>query len=174
MNQSGPARHRDLGRPTPTPRPGTRPISARPSRSKGVDSNGWRSACDGSGAPARGAGRGRRHPSLSHAGSLVSARHARAGARVEGQLGGLYLLVSDSSNGPERPASTWGASRMAPVVDENTGHVAGEESRRTTMLVLPPCSRSGSATLLHSAHRPRLGTLENQLFSTIPSDYMSY
>jgi hypothetical protein len=50
-------------------------ISARPSKSKGVDSNGWRSACHGSGAPARGAGRGRRHPSLSHAGSLVSARH---------------------------------------------------------------------------------------------------
>ena len=26
MNQSGPARHRDPGRPTPTPRPGTRPV----------------------------------------------------------------------------------------------------------------------------------------------------
>ena len=38
--------------------------------------------------------------------------------------------------------------------------VAG--SRRTTMLVLPPCSRSGSKTVSQAAHRPRLGTLENR------------
>src|SRR5918999_1419512 len=50
--------------------------------------------------------------------------------------------------------------------------VAG--SRRTTMLVLPPCSRSGSKTALQAAPRPRLSTLENQLFSTNPSDEMLY
>jgi hypothetical protein len=47
-------------------------------------------------------------------------------------------------------------------------------SRRTTMLVLPPCSRSGSKTVLQAAHRPRLGTLEKQLFSTNPPDEMLY
>ena len=50
--------------------------------------------------------------------------------------------------------------------------VAG--SRRTTTLMLPPCSRSGSKTALQAAHRPRLGTLENQLFSTNSSDDMLY
>ena len=39
--------------------------------------------------------------------------------------------------------------------------------RHTTTLMLPPCSRSGSKAALQAAHRPRLGTLENQLFSTI-------
>jgi hypothetical protein len=34
-------------------------------------------------------------------------------------------------------------------------------SRRTAMLVLPPCSRSGSKTALQPAHRPSRGTLEN-------------
>jgi hypothetical protein len=48
------------------------------------------------------------------------------------------------------------------------------EARRTTMLMLPPCSRSGSKTVLQAAHRPRRGTLENQLFSTFPSDEMLY
>jgi hypothetical protein len=46
------------------------------------------------------------------------------------------------------------ASRTAPAVDENAGHLAGGGSRRTTMLVLPPCSRSRSKTVLQAAHRP--------------------
>jgi hypothetical protein len=32
----------------------------------------------------------------------------------------------------------------------------------------------GSKTVLQAAHRPRLGTLENQLFSTNPPDEMLY
>ena len=32
----------------------------------------------------------------------------------------------------------------------------------------------GSKTVLQAAHRHRLGTLENQLFSTNPLDYVSY
>jgi hypothetical protein len=43
----------------------------------------------------------------------------------------------------------------------------------TTTLMLPPGSRSGSK-ILQAAHQPRLGTLENQLFSTNPSDEMLY
>ena len=39
-------------------------------------------------------------------------------------------------------------------------------SRRTTTLMLPPCSRSGSATVLQAAHR-RLGTLENPAISPL-------
>ena len=50
--------------------------------------------------------------------------------------------------------------------------VAG--SRRTMMLVLPPCSRSGSKTVSHAAHRPRLSTLENQVLPTNSSDDVLY
>jgi hypothetical protein len=45
---------------------------------------------------------------------------------------------------------------------------------RRKILMLPSCSRSGSKTALQAARRPRLGTLENQLFSTKPSDEMLY
>jgi hypothetical protein len=41
-------------------------------------------------------------------------------------------------------------------------------SRRTAMLVLPPCSRSGSKTALQPAHRPSRGTLENPVLSRNP------
>jgi hypothetical protein len=60
-----------------------------------------------------------------------------------------------------------GPSGTAPAVDESTviSPVAG--SRRTTMLVLPPCSRFGSKTALQTAHRPRRSTLENQVLSLI-------
>jgi hypothetical protein len=45
--------------------------------------------------------------------------------------------------------------------------------RRTTTLMLPPGSRTGSK-ILQAAHQPRLGTLENQLISTNSSDEMLY
>jgi hypothetical protein len=47
-------------------------------------------------------------------------------------------------------------------------------SRRTAMLALPPCSRSGSTTALQAAHRPRLSTLENQVLPTNSSDDVLY
>ena len=47
-------------------------------------------------------------------------------------------------------------------------------SRRTTMFVLPPCSRAGSKTVLQAGHRPSSCTLENQLFSTNPADETLY
>ncbi len=57
-----------------------------------------------------------------------------------------------------------GPSWTAPAVDENAGRISRGGSRRTTMLVLPRCSRSGSATILH-AHRTAdlSGILENVL-----------
>jgi hypothetical protein len=67
---------------------------------------------------------------------------------------GRWVGVDGAPRRRDRPGrhQRWTRTRVVPL---------GAGSPRTTMLILPPCSRSGSATLLHAAHRPRLGTLEN-------------
>jgi hypothetical protein len=41
-----------------------------------------------------------------------------------------------------------GTPETAPAVNDSTGHLAGGGSRRTTTVMLPPCSRSASKTAL--------------------------
>jgi hypothetical protein len=74
---------------------------------------------------------------------------------------------------------TRSARLKTPFIDSRAVELQGSSppvagSRRTTTLVLPPCSRSGSKTALQAAHRPRLRTLENQLFSTNPPAFTLY
>jgi hypothetical protein len=73
----------------------------------------------------------------------------------------------------QRWTGTRSCRGTAPAVEENTGRISGGEVARAATLVLPPGSRSGSK-ISQAAHQPRLGTLENQLFSTNPSDKLLY
>jgi hypothetical protein len=63
---------------------------------------------------------------------------------------------------------------LAFHLEDSWSFVSPVPVRRTTMLVLPSCSRSGSKTALQAVHRPRRGALENQLFSTKSSDDVLY
>jgi hypothetical protein len=70
--------------------------------------------------------------------------------------------IRDRPRGPSgTPGRHQRGTRWWRVVSPEAG------SRRTTTLVLRPCSRSGSKTILQAAHPARLGTLENRVFPLI-------
>ena len=67
-----------------------------------------------------------------------------------------------------------GPSGTAPAVDEDAGHLAGGGVAAHHGIGIAALLKVGNEDRLQAAHRPVWDTLENQLFSTNPSDEMVY